>query len=123
MTPLDSLVPMIFVKSVLHSIAFYKKLGFDVSNTFTPPGISEPAWAWLESGGARLMVTLASHPVDASQQAVIFTLYCEDVPSFRAALQNEGVVVGEIDFPFHSPHGQFRIADPDGFDLTVTHAR
>lgn len=123
MTPLDSIVPMIFVKSVLRSIAFYEKLGFEVSNTFTPPGQPEPTWAWIESGGARLMLTLANHSVDASQQAVIFTLYCDDVPSFRAALQNEGIVVGEIDFPFYSPHGQFRVADPDGFDLTVTHAR
>src|SRR5438132_8659448 len=81
---------MVFVNSVTRSIEFYGRLGFRVGNTFTPPGQSEPTWAWLESGGARLMVTLASHPVEASQQAVIFCLYCEDVPSFHAALQKEG---------------------------------
>jgi len=81
---------MIFVKSVPRSIEFYKKLGFEVSNTFTPPDKKEPTWAWLESGGAQLMVTLASEPVDASEQAVIFYLYCEDVVAFRATLQKEG---------------------------------
>ena len=36
MTGIDSLVPMVFVKSVLRSIEFYTRLGFQVSNTFTP---------------------------------------------------------------------------------------
>ena len=114
---------MVFVKSVLRSIEFYGRLGFQVSNTFTPPAQSEPTWAWLEAGGARLMVTLASHPVEASQQAVIFCLYCQDVPSFHAALLKEGFEGGEIEYPSHSPRGQFRLADADGFDLTITHAR
>src|SRR2546423_11749332 len=122
MIVLHSLVPMIFVQSVVRSIEFYRKLGFDVRNSSTPPDQAEPTWAWLESGGAHLMLTLASHPVDASQQAVIFTLYVEDVPSFHAALQNEGLTIGEIENPFHSPGGQFRLADPDGFDITITHA-
>jgi hypothetical protein len=82
---------MIFVQSVSRSIDFYTKLGFEVDNVFTPPGQSEPSWAWLESGGASLMVTLASHPVDASQRAVIFCLYCEDVRSFWTALQRSGL--------------------------------
>jgi hypothetical protein len=43
---------MMFVKSVPRSIQFYGKLGFEVGNSFTPPGQTEPTWAWLESGGA-----------------------------------------------------------------------
>jgi hypothetical protein len=120
-SPLDSLVPLVFVESVLRSIEFYGKLGFTVGNTFTPPGQIEPTWAWLESGGSHLMVTLASEPMDASQQAVIFCLYSEDVPSFHAALQKEGLELGEIEHPFYQPSGRFRIVDPDGFALMVTH--
>lgn len=90
LTPLNSLVPMIFVQSLSRPIAFYAKLGFDVANSFTSPGESEPSWAWLESGGASLMVTRASHPIDASQQAVIFCVYCDDVQSFWTALQASG---------------------------------
>jgi len=120
-TQLQSLEPMIFVKSVPRSIEFYNKLGFEVRNTFTPADATEPSWACLESGAARLMVTTASHPVDASQQAVIFYVYCDDVASFHTALQREGLDVGEIDYPFYNPRGQFRIADPDGYEVTITH--
>lgn len=90
MTPLNSLVPMMFVQSVPRSIDFYAKLGFGVGNSLTPSGHSEPSWAWLESGGANLMITRASHPIDASQQAVIFCLYCEDVRSFWTVLRGSG---------------------------------
>ncbi|MDQ5859205.1 MAG: hypothetical protein M3542_13140, partial [Acidobacteriota bacterium] len=50
-----SLVPLAHVASVPESIAFYRKLGFEVANAFTPPESKEPAWAWLERGAAHLM--------------------------------------------------------------------
>ena len=122
MAKLDSLVPMAFVGSVPRSIEFYRKVGFEVGNTFTPPERKEPTWAWLRSGSAHLMVARASHPVDASQQAVLFYLYCDDVPSFRGALERQGLAVGEITYPFYSPRGEFRLTDPDGYALMISHA-
>lgn len=121
MTHLNSLVPMVHVKSVPHSIEFYKKLGFEVGNTFTPSDQKEPSWAWLKSGEAHLMVTRAGEPVDASAQAVIFYIYCEVVPTFREELQKNGVQVGKIEYPFYAPRGEFRVKDPDGYDLMITH--
>ena|SRR3970040_1663735 len=121
MTPLASLVPMVHVKSVPRSIEFYEKLGFSVGNTFTPLEQNEPTWAWLKSGGAHLMVTRAGEPVDARAQAVICYIYCEDVPCFRAELQESGVAVGENEYPFYAPRGEFRVKDPDGYDLMITH--
>jgi len=112
---------MAHVKSVPRSIEFYQKLGFTVRNTFVPEGRSEYSWAWLQAGGAHLMVTRADEPVEASRQAVLFYLYCSDVPAFRAALEKEGVTVGEIQYPFYAPRGEFRVTDPDGFVLMVTH--
>ncbi len=112
---------MAHVKSVPRSIEFYEKLGFTVRNTFVPDGRSEPSWAWLQVGGAHLMVTRADEPVEASQQAILFYLYCADVAALRAALQKQGLVVGEIQYPFYAPRGEFRVADPDGFVLMVTH--
>ncbi len=109
------------VKSVPRSIEFYERLGFTVRNSFVPDGRSEASWAWLQAGGAHLMVTRSDEPVEASQQAVLFYLYCEDVPAYRAALQAQGVEVGEIQFPFYAPRGEFRVTDPDGFVLMVTH--
>ena len=102
-TQLKSLEPMIFVKSVPRSIEFYNKLGFQVNNTFTPPEQTEPSWASLYSGGARLMVSAASHPVEASQQAFILYIYCEDVAALHAKLQGDGLEVGEITYPFYNP--------------------
>jgi predicted enzyme related to lactoylglutathione lyase len=121
MKPLNSLVPMAFVKSVPRSIEFYERLGFVVGNTFVPPGQAEPSWAWLRSGGAQLMVTRASDPVVPSQQAVLFYLYCDDVSAYRDELQKIGVSVGNIQYPFHAPGGEFRVTDPDGYALMITH--
>lgn len=122
MKPLHSLVPMTHVKSVPRSIEFYKKLGFEVGNTFTPSDQKEPAWAWLKSGGAHFMVTRTSEPVDARAQAVLFYIYCVDVPAFREELQRNGIPVGEIEYPFYAPQGEFRVTDPDGYCLMITHA-
>lgn len=117
-----SLVPLAHVRSVPESIAFYRKLGFEVGNTFSPQASIDPTWASLESeGGARLMLALADEPVIAGQQTVLFYLYCDDVPSTRAALENSGVAVGPVKYPFYAPRGEFRVEDPDGYVLMITH--
>src|SRR5437868_5079908 len=86
--PVRSLVPFAHVKSVSRSIEFYRRLGFDVGNTLIPPDQTEPVWAWLQSGKAQLMPAAADEPVVASQQAVLFYLYCDDVPAKHAELQS-----------------------------------
>jgi predicted enzyme related to lactoylglutathione lyase len=120
MTPVvTSLVPMAFVASVPRAIAFYETLGLTARNTYAPPDGEEPAWAWLESDRARLMVARATEPVVPSQQAVLFYLYCDDVNAMRATLQAAGVTTGPIQFPFYAPRGEFRVEDPDGYVLMV----
>jgi hypothetical protein len=117
-----ALVPFAQVASVPVSIEFYKKLGFEVGNTFTPDGASEPSWAWLESdSSASLMLGKASHPVDAAQQAVLFYLYVDDVAAKHAELAAAGVKGGDIDHPFYAERGEFRVVDPDGYTLMITH--
>jgi catechol 2,3-dioxygenase-like lactoylglutathione lyase family enzyme len=117
-----ALVPFAQVASVPASIEFYKKLGFEVGNTFTPDGATEPSWAWLESdSAASLMLGKASHPVDAAQQAVLFYLYVDDVAAKHAELAAAGVRGGDIDHPFYAERGEFRVVDPDGYTLMITH--
>jgi predicted enzyme related to lactoylglutathione lyase len=116
-----SLVPLAHVHSVAVSIAFYEKLGFSVENTFVPPGASEPSWAWLHSGHASLMLGKAGEPVVASQQAVLFYLYVDDVAAKHAELRDAGIPGSEIQYPFYAARGEFRIEDPDGYTLMVTH--
>ncbi len=118
---LNSLVPMAYVGSVRRSIDFYEKLGFEVGNTHTPEGGLEPVWAWLRSGGAHLMLAQASEPVDPRSQAVLFYVYCPDVTAFRSQLIEAGVEAGPIEHPFYAPRGEFRVTDPDGYVLMVTH--
>ena len=115
------LVPMAHVKSVPTSILFYGRLGFEVENTFTPPEQKEPSWANLLSDRARLMLARADEPVIPSQQAVLFYSYCDDVPAFREHLMAEGIEASSIEYPFYAPRGEFRIQDPDGYVIMVTH--
>lgn len=116
-----ALVPMAPVRSVPASVAFYRRLGFEVENTFTPPGQEEPTWANLSSDRAQLMIARADEPVAAGATSVLFYAYCDDVPGFRARLIEEGIEAGPIEYPFYAPRGEFRIEDPDGRVVMVTH--
>ena len=116
-----SLIPFVHVASVPDSIAFYRKLGFEVRNTFVPAGETDPAWAYLESDRAHLMVAKADGPFEADQQAVLFYLYCDDVAATRSAIAAAGIAVGAIAYPFYAPRGEFRVEDPDGYVLMVSH--
>ena len=116
-----SLVPMAHVAEIGASIAFYEKLGFAMIGSFTPPGEDAPSWVSLSSDGAELMLTRADEPVVAEQQAVLFYLYCEDVAGMHALLSEAGVRAGPITKPFYNPQGEFRLVDPDGYLVIVTH--
>jgi predicted enzyme related to lactoylglutathione lyase len=117
-----ALVPFVHVADVQRSIDFYSKLGFAVANTFVPEGQTAPAWAWLEAGAANLMIARADEPVDHTKQAVLFYAYCADVPAAHAELEKAGVSVGAIRTEFYAPNGEFRITDPDGYVVMMTHA-
>ena len=118
-----SLTPLISVASVPASIEFYSKLGFTVGNTFTQQGATEPTWASLESGnGAALMLGKADGPIAAAQQqGVVLYLYADNVAATQTALAEAGILVGEIRTEFYAPGGEFRVVDPDGYVLMITH--
>jgi len=81
----------------------------------------KPTWAWLKSGDAQLMLAAASHPVVAEQQAVLFYVYTDDVAAAQASLAEAGLGPGEITTPFYAPRGEFRLVDPDGYVVMITH--
>ena len=116
-----SLVPMAFVADVRSSASFYAKLGFEELGSFTPPGEDSPVWVSLRSGNAQLMLSRASHPVVAEQQAVLFYVYCADVAAMHASLAEAGLEPGPIAKPFYNPGGEFRLVDPDGYVVMVAH--
>lgn len=114
-----SIVAFVHVASVERSIEFYADLGFSVKNTVVPQGQSKPVWAWLESEKASLMIGLADGPVDASQQAILFYLYFDNIKQTRDALVEHGHFPGEIRYPFYMPSGECRLEDPDGYVLML----
>ena len=114
-----SLVAFAHVASVERSVCFYADLGFKVANTVVPDGQSAPVWAWLESEKASLMVGLASGTIDASQQAILFYLYFDDIEQTRYALMQLGHSPGVITYPFYMPGGECRLEDPDGYVLIL----
>ena len=120
-TSVRSLVAMPRVRSVPESIAFYRRLGFEVENTFVPEGHTRPTWAYLTAGRAHLMVAEGDETVVPTQQGVLFYAYCDDVPALREELMTAGVPAGPIETPFYAPKGEFRIEDPDGYVIMVTH--
>lgn len=115
------MVPMLNVKNVPRSIEFYTRLGFASQNTHQPEGEPEPVWAWLRCNGAQLMIARASEPVDPAAQAVLFYVYVPDVSAFREELAGKGLEPGEIQYPFYAPRGEFRLTDPDGYTLMISH--
>lgn len=114
-----SLVAYAHVADVQRSIAFYADLGFAEANRVVPDGQAAPVWARLSSEKADLMVGLASGPVDASQQAVLFYLYFDDIVDTRDALLARGHAPGPIQYPFYMPGGECRLLDPDGYVLML----
>jgi hypothetical protein len=112
---------MAHVKSVPASIGFYSLLGFEVANTFTPQDAAEPSWASLRSDQAQLMVSKAEDPIVPDQEAVLFYSYCDDVTDLREHLIAKGIAAGPLRYPFYAPRGEFRIEDPDGYVIMITH--
>ncbi len=112
---------MAHVVDVNRSVEFYKSLGFELVNTFTPPDESEPSWAYLESNQARLMVTKSGERVIPGQQAVLFYLYFDEIREVHAELKAAGFKVSTLTFPSYCPDGEFSLTDPDGYCLMLTH--
>ena len=120
MPPLQRLIPLVHVGSVPRSISFYEKLGFVLVNSQTSPAFGDEAhWAYLRSGGADLMLALATAPVRPEEQAVLFYIHAPDVEALHGELQAQDLSVGEITRPEHMPAGEFRVEDPDGYVLLV----
>ena len=68
---------------------------------------------------ARRMLTRASGPVNAGEQAVLFYLYSPDLAAYRNDLLALGIAVSPISYPTYMPKGEIRIEDPDGYVLLV----
>ena len=117
---LASLVPLAHVADVRKAVEFYQLLGFELKKTVEQEDRIQ--WAWLQNGGADLMLARSARPMNPGAQDVLFYMYAPNVAAYRAELEAKGVKAGPIRYPFYSPRGEFRIDDPDGYTLMVAHA-
>jgi catechol 2,3-dioxygenase-like lactoylglutathione lyase family enzyme len=120
-TKVTGLVPMAHVADVQRSITFYELLGLKVRNTVRNND-EKLAWAHVQNELADLMLTRASEPVVASQQAVLFYLYSPGLVGLREHLLTSGVPVPAITYPNYMPKGEIRVEDPDGYVLLIGQA-
>ena len=120
MSAVHRLVPLAHVASVPVSVSFYERLGFVVVHSLSSPEFGDvPHWAFLRADRAELMVALATAPLVAREQAVLFHLYTPDLVALRDSLVAKGVAAGPISTPEHMPRGEMRVTDPDGYTLLI----
>jgi len=115
------LIPMVHVQDVQRSLDFYRLLGMEVRESLrNSSGVLQ--WIDLVRERAQLMLTRASAPVVAGQQAVLFYLYSPDLPALREHLLAKGSNVSSITYPEYMPKGEVRVEDPDGYVLLIGQA-
>jgi catechol 2,3-dioxygenase-like lactoylglutathione lyase family enzyme len=110
---LTRLIPMLPVKSMPASVAFYQKLGFSVEQRNDDRG-----WAMLRFDDCRLMVdqSINVHR-DAPRQSVLY-LYPENIGEYHQQVRNNGVAVPDLNVTFYGLT-EFRLEDPDGNRLWI----
>jgi catechol 2,3-dioxygenase-like lactoylglutathione lyase family enzyme len=113
------LVPALLVRDLPETLAFYRKLGFELSGTY--PDGDQPTWAEVDRDG----VVLQFHtepPCGTPAEPVCsgtFYLYPEDVEALAAELR------GKVAFawgPEVMEYGmrEFGVQDPNGYYLAFT---
>jgi catechol 2,3-dioxygenase-like lactoylglutathione lyase family enzyme len=110
---INRLVPMLPVRSVVASVAFYEKLGFTVEQR-------NDAWGWarLACGDCRLMVDQSINLHSGVPRQGVLYLYPDDIAGYHRQVRANGVPVPDLDLTFYGMR-EFRIDDPDGNRLWI----
>ena len=110
---LSRVIPMLPVRSIATSIAFYEKLGFTVEKRRDDWG-----WAMLAFDDCRVMIdqSINSHP-SAPRQSVLY-LYPDDIAKYHEHVRRNGVTIDDLSETFYGMK-EFRLDDPDGNRLWI----
>jgi catechol 2,3-dioxygenase-like lactoylglutathione lyase family enzyme len=133
----NAVAPYAHVQDVERSLRFYARMGLETAATHAAPD-GRTVWGCAQSGSARVMLALASGPIDPAQQAVLFYMHAPNVAALRQQLLNAGTPDGghfrgqpgttstanraavfAVTHPFYMPAGELRIHDPDGYVILV----
>lgn len=107
------ITPMLPVRNVTDSVAFYRRLGFQVMK-------QNDTWRWvlLAFDDCQLMLdeSINPHP-DVARYCVLY-LYPDDIAAYHAKVRANGVDVPDLETSFYGMT-EFRIEDPDGNRLWI----
>jgi catechol 2,3-dioxygenase-like lactoylglutathione lyase family enzyme len=110
---MNRLIPMLPVKSMPASVAFYEKLGFSVESRS-----DEWGWAMLRFAECRLMVDQSiNHGPEAARHSVVY-LYPDNIVEYHEQVRKSGLAVADLEETFYGMT-EFRIEDPDGNRLWI----
>jgi DNA-binding MarR family transcriptional regulator len=121
---LFNLIPTTHAADVAASLRFYERLGFVEDGRFEHDGTL--VWASMHARtvrAARIMFTRADAPVDPDVQAVYFYCWSDDLTALHARLTADGLTPSRITHPAHMRDGEFRLKDPDGYQLIIGQPR
>lgn len=110
---MNRLIPMVPVKSMPASVAFYEKLGFTVERR-------EDGWGWamLRFDECRVMVDQSINVHRGEARDAVLYLYPESIVEYHEQLRRNGVAVPDLDVTFYGMT-EMRIDDPDGNRLWI----
>lgn len=114
---LVGIVPMLPAHDLAASVAFYRRLGFEVENL-------REEWGWVSMalGPHRIMLDRSiAGGVHACRNAVVY-LYADDLDQLREGAALAGPEGPEIRDTFYGMR-EFRVLDPSGNQVWVGQAR
>ncbi|RZA06746.1 MAG: hypothetical protein EOO68_04555 [Moraxellaceae bacterium] len=110
---MNRITPMLPVKSMPASVAFYQKLGFSIQQKN-----DEWRWARLCFGDCCLMVDQSINVSPTSPRSSVLYLYPDDILGYHNMIRNNGIDIPELEVSFYGMT-EFRMEDPDGNRLWI----
>jgi uncharacterized glyoxalase superfamily protein PhnB len=110
---MNRVIPMLPVKSMLASVAFYQKLGFSIEQRN-----DDWRWAMLRFDECRLMVDESINVHPGIPRLGVLYLYPDDIVQYHQNVRASGLVIPDLETSFYGMR-EFRIDDPDGNRLWI----
>ena len=110
---LNRVIPMLPVRSMPASVAFYQKLGFTIEQR-------DDSWRWamLGFGDCHLMLDESINVHPGSPSSAVLYFYPDAIAEYHEQVRRNGLVVPDLDVTFYGMT-EFRIEDPDGNRLWI----